>query len=183
MMLCKQFLCSFILGLNALGAQAELIVIYDSGKTRPLAPLLVPFQQESSTELKQKSKPIQPQQHLGSADLNNLLPLRSPGLSPGVLSINEGSAHLQRLAQGNARPFFLVGADGFSRQWLAENQKQLKTLGAVGMLVQAESIAEVEHMAEIAQGLPITLGSASDIAQALGIKHYPVLITSKGLVQ
>jgi hypothetical protein len=51
------------------------------------------------------------------------------------------------------------------------------------MLVQAEREADVRRVAERAQGLPITLGSASDIAQALGITRYPVLITANGVEQ
>lgn len=176
--------------LIALGAQAELTVIYDSGQTRPIALLLEPlFSGEAyAAQGKRSVTPSIKQQKnkkpsLGPAEIKNLLPIRSPGLSPGVLTTTPDAEQLNRLAQGNARPFFLIGADALSRQWLQNYHGQLKALGAVGMLVQADTEAEVRRIAELAAGLEITLGSAADIAKALGIDHYPVLITSKGVEQ
>ena len=90
---------------------------------------------------------------------------------------------LARLAQGNPRPFFLIGSDAVSVQWLATHHDTLKALGAVGMLVQADTEADVRRVAEVAQGLSITMGSGSDLAAALGIHHYPVLITRDGIRQ
>jgi hypothetical protein len=51
------------------------------------------------------------------------------------------------------------------------------------MLVQAETEADVQQVAKVAQGLSITLGSGNDLAVALGIDRYPVLITPDGLRQ
>jgi integrating conjugative element protein (TIGR03765 family) len=51
------------------------------------------------------------------------------------------------------------------------------------MLVQADTEADVSRVAEVAQGLSITLGSGSDLAAALGIDRYPVLITADGIRQ
>jgi 2-keto-3-deoxy-L-rhamnonate aldolase RhmA len=51
------------------------------------------------------------------------------------------------------------------------------------MLVQAETREDIQDIAKIAQGLSISVGSATDLAKALGIKRYPVLITAKGLEQ
>ena len=90
---------------------------------------------------------------------------------------------LTRLAQGNPRPFFLIGSDAVSLQWLAYHRDTLRSLGAVGMLVQADTEAEVRRVADVAQGLSITLGSGSDLAAALGIDRYPVLITPDGVRQ
>ena len=189
---CLHYFLGLSLYLLAFSTYADLTVIYDSGQTQPLAPLLLPLlsgdadatqqQKKASTEPLTKHSTKQPPS-LGPAAIKNLLPIRSPGLSPGVLTTTTGSAQLRRLAQGNARPFFLIGADALSQQWLQEYYSQLKTMGAVGMLVQAETEADVRRMAELVSGLEITLGSATDIAQALGIEHYPVLITSKGVEQ
>jgi len=48
------------------------------------------------------------------------------------------------------------------------------------MLVQAETVDDLGAVAELANGLPILPASASDIARALGLAHYPVLITRMG---
>ena len=166
---------------------AELTVIYDSGETRPLAPLLSPLLSKKaqstnpaeSSEQNPSSKSL-----LGPATLSNLLPIRSPGLVVGDTADSQLSPEaLARLAQGNPRPFFLIGSDALSVQWLVTHHDTLKALGAVGMLVQADTEADVRRVAEAAQGLSITLGSGSDLAAALGIHHYPVLITRDGIRQ
>ena len=166
---------------------AELAVIYDSGETRPLAPLLSPLLSKKT----QSTAPAESSDHnpsstslLGPATLGNLLPIRSPGLVVGDTADSQLSPEaLARLAQGNPRPFFLIGSDAVSVQWLATHHDTLRALGAVGMLVQADTEADVRRIAEVAQGLSISLGSGSDLAAALGIHHYPVLITRDGIRQ
>ena len=187
-------LCMYGLGLLlSLGmsakALAELTVIYDNGQTRPLAPLLEPLLADEapssgpaeSATLNPSSSPLS---GYGPADIRNLLPVRSPGLTVGDIA---GSALLPevlaRLAQGNPRPFFLIGSDAMSLRWLASHRDALEGLGAVGMLIQAETETDVRRVAEVAQGLAITLGSGSDLAAALGIDRYPVLITPDGILQ
>ena len=179
-------LFSFGVSANAL---AELKIIYDNGQTRPLAPLLEPLladdspssEPAESATLDPSSSPLSSD---GPADLRNLLPVRSPGLIVGDIA---GSAlrpeALARLAQGNPRPFFLIGSDAMSLRGLASHRDVLEDLGAVGMLVQAETENDVRRVAEVAQGLSITLGSGSDLAAALGIDRYPVLITPHGIRQ
>ena len=58
-----------------------------------------------------------------------------------------------------------------------------KDIGAVGMLVQAETREDLRAIAELADGLSILPASASDIVKALGISHYPVLISARGIEQ
>ena len=162
---------------------AQLIVIYDSGETQPLAPYLQSLRPEKPQSKPQKKPRPQPQL-LGSADVSNLLPMHSPGLTLGTLSpLASNPPQLTLLAKGNPRPFFLIGTDERSRQWLLAHRSQLVLLGAVGMVVQANTKEELERIAAIADGLPITLGSASDIVKALGIRHYPVLISARGVEQ
>ena len=172
------------LGLSA-KALAELTVIYDNGQTRPLAPLLEPLMADDAPAYEPaESATLNPSSSYGPADLRNLLPVRSPGLTVGDIA---GSALrpevLARLAQGNPRPFFLIGSDVMSLRWLASHRDVLEDLGAVGMLIQAETETDVRRVAEVAQGLSITLGSGSDLAAALAIDRYPVLITPDGIRQ
>ena len=58
---------------------------------------------------------------------------------------------MSRLALGNARPFFLVGSDALSQRWLIARREELLRLGAVGMLIQAETEADVRRIAALAQ--------------------------------
>jgi len=175
-------LLSLSMSANAL---AQLTVLYDSGQTQPLAPLLEPLlADQTPSSGPAESTTLNPSSSYGTAALRNLLPVRSPGLAVGDIAGSDLHPEVRtRLAQGNPRPFFLIGADAVSLQWMASHRETLKRLGAVGMLVQAETEADVEQVAEVAQGLSITLGSGNDLAVALGIDRYPVLITPDGLRQ
>jgi len=156
---------------------AALTVIYDSGQTQPLAPFLEVFDDEDSQEKGLQISPSPSQtQALGAADLERLLPIHSPGLTPGRVEP-------RTMRQPFAGPFFLIGSDAFSREWLATYRDRLLEIGAVGMLVEAETLDDLQAIAEIAKGLPILPASANDIAEALDLSHYPVLITKDGIEQ
>jgi len=163
---------AFLLQLPVM-ATAELTVIYDSGNTQPIAPFLEVFEAE---EMYPQQSPVIKQTPLGVADPETLLPILSPGLTPGSV---EARAHERPFS----RPFFLIGADAQSRQWLLMHRVRLKAIGAVGMLVQADTLEDLRAIAALAEGLSILPASGSDIAQALGITHYPVLITAHGIEQ
>ena len=156
---------------------AELTVIYDSGQTQSLAPFLEVFDEGDSQDKGPQISPSPPEtQALGAANLERLLPIHSPGLTPG--RVEPGT-----MQQPFARPFFLIGSDPFSREWLATYRDRLVEIGAVGMLVEAETLDDLQAIAEIAKGLPILPASANDIAEALDLSHYPVLITKDGIEQ
>ena len=161
------------IGLIPTLAGAALTVIYDSGDTWPIAPFLDAFESKETTPPQRRA--IQSPQ-LGVADLESLLPLRSPGLTPGPV---QPRSHDRPFL----RPFFLIGSDALSRQWLQEHRDRLKEIGAVGMLVQADTLDDLRTIAGLAAGLSIQPASASDIAKALGISHYPILISSHGIEQ
>ncbi|PLX61435.1 integrating conjugative element protein [Sedimenticola selenatireducens] len=151
---------------------AGVTVIYDSGDTRPLTPYLEILER---TEPATDDPPINtPRQ--GAADVQALLPIRSPGLSPGP--VRARSHH-----RPFARPFFLIGSDSLSRQWLLQHRDRLKSIGAVGMLVQAETREDLQAIASLSRGLPIMPASAADIATALNLTHYPVLISTQAIEQ
>ena len=61
---------------------AGLPVLYDSGDTRPLGPLLVVVVPGPA----QVREPVLKRLHLGAADLGTLLPISSPGLTPGKVA-------------------------------------------------------------------------------------------------
>ena len=155
-------------------AVGALTMIYDSGETYPLAPFLEVFDEDPVQEDGPQASPVQPT--LGAADPERLLPIRSPGLTPGRVEP-------QDIKRPFARPFFLIGADGLSREWFGTHRDRLSEIGAVGMLVEAETLDDLRAIAAIADGLPILPASASDIAEALGLSHYPVLITKDGIEQ
>ena len=110
------------------------------------------------------------------ASPESLLPIQSPGLTPGPVQTR---AHDRPFS----RPFFLIGSDVHSRQWLQDHRERLKEIGAVGMHVQAETLEDLRVIAELANGLSILPASGSGIAQSLGISHDPVLISTPRIEQ
>ena len=173
-------LCTTVLLLSLgipVSAGSALTVIHDSGETYPLAPFLEVFNEDAARREGPPASPIPPSPPaMGAAELERLLPIRSPGLTPGRVARRDSK-------RAFARPFFLIGSDGLSREWFATHRDRLAEIGAVGMLVEAETLDDLRAIATIADGLPILPASASDIAEALGLSHYPVLITKDGIEQ
>lgn len=179
-MRCHLSACLVLLAacLGANSARAELTVIYDSGVTQPLAPFLDVFNEPPPTL--SIPTPPEPTGQLGAADPAQLLPIRSPGLTPGPVSRRP----LRLPHQGTlSQPFFLIGSDDRSRAWLAQHRERLQAIGAVGMLVQADTEADLAAIADLADGIPILPAPATDIARALGLDHIPVLVSRHGLEQ
>jgi integrating conjugative element protein (TIGR03765 family) len=68
-------------------------------------------------------------------------------------------------------------------EWFIEHRDRLAQIHAVGMLVHVETVADLEAIAAIADGLPVLPASATDIARSLALKHIPVLISRRGIEQ
>ena len=149
-----------------------LTVIYDSGDTQPIAPYLEIL--KDPTESDDTEAPQIPS--LGAADLSQILPIHSPGLTPGPVTRTA-------ISRPYSAPLFLIGCDPRSARWLAANRTRLVRLGALGMVVEVPDEAALERITELAAGLSLLPASASDLAASLGITHYPVLITQDSFEQ
>lgn len=106
----------------------------------------------------------------------DLLPLRSAHLTPGRV--------VRRAIQApGLTPIFLIGDDPHSRRWLQERIETLRALQAVGLVVQVDSEVALQSLRRTASGLTLTPAAGDDLAQRLGLSHYPVLITATGIEQ
>ncbi len=167
-----------LIALLPLGARAELVTLYDNGRTYPLAPFLGVLASPDATP---DTTPLVPESpDLGAADPVRLLPLRSPGLTPGPVPHRPLPALYQDML---LRPVFLVGSDARSRAWLQQHRSLLLSLGAVGLLVQAETPEDLHTMAALAEGLPLLPAAATDLVKTLELTHIPVLISRRGIEQ
>ncbi|EFH3744916.1 conjugal transfer protein [Escherichia coli] len=113
---------------------------------------------------------------LSTPDKASVLPVSTPELSPGALDA-------RALPMPGMRSIFLIGDDDLSRRWLALRRDQLIQLNAVGYVVNVASKAAWDDLQHQANGLELLPVSGSDLAVRLGISHYPVLISEKGLEQ
>jgi len=103
-----------------------------------------------------------------------MLPVRSARLSPG-----EEPRRVIR-APGLS-PLFLVGDDDRSRTWLRQRHQTLRELRAVGLVVNVTTPDALSALRRLAPGLMLSPASGDDLAQRLGLRHYPVLITATGI--
>lgn len=106
----------------------------------------------------------------------DMLPVRSERLTPGKIVKRE--SHNPGIAS-----IFLIGDDEFSHQWLASRKDILKKLNAVGLVVNVQRIEALTALREIGSGLEMVPVSADELAERLGIQHYPLLITATGIEQ
>ena len=145
---------------------AELTVIYDNGNTTSITEYL-------KDRIQKESRPPRPKRKQQPFSF----PIKSEVLTVG--DVKPQDKRLVYLKQ----PVFLIGSDQRSEQWLMRNKENLLSMNAVGMLVEAESMSDVERIANIAEGLRLIPASADSIANKLGLKHYPVLISTQGWEQ
>ncbi len=162
-----------MLGLSTAAYSEKLTVIYDSGDTLSIAPYKKRVQPDTRPQTTIKPIPKQSSR----IDLAPNFPVTTPQLSPKVVAPRPISLpHLQT-------PIFIIGSDAFSRQWLQERKDELISVGAVGLLVEAENREALRSIQVLGDGLHITAVPGQDIAQQLGIKHYPVLISRTAIEQ
>jgi integrating conjugative element protein (TIGR03765 family) len=150
-----------------------LTVIYDNGPTASTAPYYARLRAAVELAKRNAAKPVQ----IPKSIAQSILPVRTPTMSPGKVD-----AYTVNLTQ-MSRPFFIIGSDSFSQKWLAKHAQKLVQLGAVGMLVQAETEADLRRIADLGPDLRIAPVNGTDVAKNLHLKHYPVLISSQVVEQ
>jgi integrating conjugative element protein (TIGR03765 family) len=105
-----------------------------------------------------------------------MLPVRSMRLSPGDVA--------RRVIEApGLKPLFLVGDDERSRAWLHQRALRLHELDAVGLVVNVASAETLATLRALVPGLSLAPVAGDDLAERLGLRHYPVLITATGIEQ
>lgn len=152
---------------------------------RPASPLIVVEDLGGSPAspyydaLAPQEDPQQPEQnniYPRSYSEADMLPVRTPRLTPGMVE-------KRSIQAPGLTPLFLIGDDDLSRTWLIHHLTLLRQATAVGLVVNVETKNALQALREIAPGLELVPASADDLAQRLGLSHYPVLITSTGIEQ
>jgi integrating conjugative element protein (TIGR03765 family) len=150
---------------------AESIVVEDRGGVSAL-----PYYETLDSSPEDRAVPSAPQpipRSLSEAEAS-LLPVRSLRLSPG--DEPPRAIHAPGLT-----PIFLVGDDDLSRAWLARHTTELRELRAVGLVVDVSSPESLARLRRLVPDLTLSPASGDDLAERLGISHYPVRITATGI--
>lgn len=117
-----------------------------------------------------------PQVPATPADEAAMLPVRSAKLSPGAVA--------RRVIEApGLRPFVVIGDDEASQAWLRRHAASLRERGAVGLVVNVETAQALARLRALAPGIPLAPVAGDDLADRLGLRHYPALITATGIEQ
>jgi len=159
----------------ALRASEPLIVVEDRGGTSAL-----PYY-EALNLLPRANAPTlppipTPQVPAMPADEAAMLPVRTAKLTPGAIA--------RRVIEApGLRPFVVVGDDETSQVWLRRHADALRERGAIGLVVNVETMQGLARLRALVPGVPLAPVSGDDLAERLGLRHYPALITTTGIEQ
>ncbi|MGR4868217.1 integrating conjugative element protein [Variovorax sp. LARHSF232] len=174
----KRMILAATLGLlTAASAAAQrttepLIVVEDRGGTSALPYYRALNPQNAPGQL---PAPVPAPRIGGPADAEAaMLPVRSARLSPG-------DEPRRVIRAPGLTALFLVGDDARSRAWLRQRRAALQDLRAVGLVVNVATPEALAALRRLAPGLILSPASGDDVAQRLGIRYYPVLITATGI--
>lgn len=103
-------------------------------------------------------------------------PLRSPLLSPGTVEPASFSGSVLF-----SLPVFVVGGDERSLAWLRRRRDTLRAAGAIGYVVEVPDQAAWDQLQTVAEGLPLFAMSGDALARELGLRHYPALLSRRGI--
>lgn len=150
-----------------------LIVVEDRGGVSALPYYQALNPQALETPQPSPSLPLPHLNTLAEAEAA-MLPVRSALLTPG-------DEPRRVIRAPGLTPLFLVGDDDRSHDWLRQRRAALLDLRAVGLVVNVATPEALATLRRLAAGLTLAPASGDDLAQRLGIRHYPVLITATGI--
>lgn len=154
-----------------------LVVVEDRGGVSALPYYQALNPQEAGPAQRPAATPANPSPpRMGSAigAEATMLPVRSARLTPG-------DEPRRVIRAPGLTPLFLVGDDERSRAWLRQRRAALTELRAVGMVVNVATPEALAGLRRLVPGLTLAPATGDDMAQRLGLRHYPVLITATGI--
>ncbi len=94
-----------------------------------------------------------------------------------------GTVQTRKFNLPGALPIFLIGYDVSSQSWLEKNKQKLIELNATGLVINVQTVSQMQELREIVPTLTLIPSPADALSERLGISHYPLLITSEGASQ
>ena len=150
-----------------------LIVVEDRGGTSAL-PYYEALNLQPRADVPARPPIPTPQVPATPADEAAMLPVRSTKLTPGTVA--------RRVIEApGLRPFVVIGDDDASRAWLQRRGVALRERGAVGLVVNVETAQGLAGLRALVPGVPLAPVAGDDLADRLGLRHYPALITATGI--
>lgn len=80
-------------------------------------------------------------------------------------------------------PYFIIGNDERSRDWVAENKEYLVKIHAKGLATNIASEGDFKALEAFVAPLVLAALPIDEFAQSLGLRVYPILITNEEIAQ
>lgn len=158
-----------------LHASEPLIVVENRGGTSAL-PYYEALDLQPRSQGAAPPAIVVPQAPPSPADEASMLPVRSPRLTPGKVA--------RRVIEApGLQPFFLIGDDEVSHTWLRRQATTLRERRAVGLVVNVETVQGLARLRALVPGVPLAPMTGDDLAERLGLQHYPALISATAIEQ
>lgn len=103
-------------------------------------------------------------------------PVITPSMTPGYVDV-------RRLPIPVSQPICIVGDDQRSRHWLRTKATLLKESGFICFVVNVHNAIALARLQRLVPGVSLAPIPGQVFAKDWGIKHYPVIITNKGVGQ
>lgn len=157
-------------------AGEPLVVVENRGGGTSALPYYEAFNLQPRANAPARPPIPTPQLPATPADEAAMLPVRSAKLTPGTVA--------RRVIEApGLRPFVVVGDDEASQAWLRRHAASLRERGAVGLVVNVETMQGLARLRALVPGVPLAPVAGDDLAERLGLRHYPALITATGIEQ
>lgn len=121
-----------------------------------------------------------PPKHLQER-IRDIFPVKTTRMSVGKVTKEETSGINIKMLQ---QAIFIIGYDPVSINWLKRNKLLLHEKKAVGIVVNVESISQMDILQNIVGTDVILQASSGDsISEMLNIKHYPFYVDALGVMR
>ncbi len=161
-----------LLGCAAAKAAQPLEIIYDSGQSLPVAPYM------SDDQSNPQQSPVLPTEQLSTY---NPFDFGFP-----VISKNWHKGTFTRKAvglRGLPHPFFVVGCDQESLDWIEHRREALEAIKALGFVIQCNDRNTMTKLQEISYPIVLQPMEADGMGTKIGHFTYPALITKRSIEQ
>lgn len=157
-------------------AQAEPLIIHDSGVGVATAPYKLLFNNDDVRDLRDSwiFGELPEADPVAQAGPVEIYPITTARLTPKRFE-QPIEGYFPRMLF----PVCVVGDDDLSLQWVKRNRRHLAESGAQCFLVSARSAESVAPLLRLLKGIVVYPANGDAIADYFKIEHYPLLITDR----
>ncbi len=170
-------LCALITVADAGGNPLSAYVEADLLQGMSTSMKLSDMQESAKQDLAREMTSLSPEKIRDKA-LQNIFPVISYALKPMHLTVD-----IEKPNKAVLNPVAVIGTDRSSRRWLNMNHTTLANMNAEVLLVEAQTIDDLNNYRTAYPTLKIRVQPADHVKEKYGVPGYPVLVTNQGIFQ